>query len=143
MIVPFLLIVIGMILSTGMGFMALTRPAFASCRLSRKVNFLKAINITPRNLFNRKQYPDYRTGLKLFSTKIKDEGVEPTVVPAKPSNFGEHVKELWNTYGYLAIGTYFSIYVTTLGTFFFCLDHDILNAGAFGLDPAHAVAKAS
>ena len=45
---------------------------------------------------------------------------------------GEKVKELWNQYGYVAVGTYFGIYVTTLGTMYFCLDTDIFNAHAIG-----------
>lgn len=46
--------------------------------------------------------------------------------------------KLWRKYGYLAIGTYLSIYVTTLGAVFLMLDIDLLNTAQFGLDPVDA-----
>jgi hypothetical protein len=51
------------------------------------------------------------------------------------------VKSMWKNYGKLAIGTYFGIYVTTLGSIFLSLDLDLFNAATFGLDPVYAVKK--
>jgi len=51
------------------------------------------------------------------------------------------VKELWSSYGYVALGTYFGIYLATLSSIFLCLDYDIFNAASVGLDPAEAVNK--
>lgn len=52
------------------------------------------------------------------------------------------VKYLWKTYGIIAIGTYFGIYVTTLSSIFVSLDFDVFNAASVGLDPVGAVQKA-
>ena len=51
------------------------------------------------------------------------------------------IKEIWKEYGYLAVGTYFSIYLTTLGSIYACLEFDIFNAASFGLDPVYAIKK--
>ena len=59
----------------------------------------------------------------------------------EPTPFKEKITYMWKNYGKLAIGTYFTIYVTTLGSLFFALDFDIFNAAAVGLDPASAIHK--
>ena len=77
--------------------------------------------------------------VKLFST--------PAEVNSKDSkdlsvtSLSARAKELWQNYGYVALGTYFGIYLCTIGSIFVGLDQDILNAAAVGLDPAHAVDK--
>jgi len=88
------------------------------------------------------------SGTRLLSTVKADENTakadESTLKASSPKSspsIGDKAKELWNNYGYLAIGTYFGIYITTLGSIFTCLDNDLLNAAAFGLDPAIAVQK--
>lgn len=50
-------------------------------------------------------------------------------------------KTLWKKYGYVAIGTYLSIYVVTLSSIFMSLDFDLFNAATFGFDPNAAVFK--
>jgi len=58
-------------------------------------------------------------------------------------SFKSKVKYMWKSYGVIAIGTYFGIYVTTLGSLFFALDFDVFNAVSVGLDPVLAVQKVS
>lgn len=48
---------------------------------------------------------------------------------------------MWKDYGKLAIGTYFSVYVVTLGSIFLSLDYDLFNAATFGIDPQTAIKK--
>lgn len=51
------------------------------------------------------------------------------------------MKSLWKNYGYIAIGTYFSVYFLTLGSIYSSLEFDIFNSATFGLDPVFAVQK--
>ena len=67
--------------------------------------------------------------LRLFSTDLN----KPVKVEAKDTSIKTKVKELWNNYGYVAVGTYFGIYVTTLGSIFLGLDFDLFNAASVGL----------
>jgi len=53
------------------------------------------------------------------------------------------IKAMVKKYGAVAVGTYLTVYVTTLGSMFVALDYDIFNAATFGLDPAAAVQKVS
>lgn len=48
---------------------------------------------------------------------------------------------MWKSYGTVAIATYLSIYVATLGGVFVSLDQDIFSAATFGFDPIAAVTK--
>jgi hypothetical protein len=50
-------------------------------------------------------------------------------------------KQIWNRYGFLAIGTYAGLYIMTLGSIFISLDLDLFNAATFGFDPEIAVLK--
>lgn len=51
------------------------------------------------------------------------------------------VKYIWKSYGIVAIGTYFGLYITTLSSIFFALDFDIFNSATVGLDPVVAIHK--
>jgi hypothetical protein len=66
---------------------------------------------------------------------------EEKKTPAKQQvkTVAEKLKKMWKAYGVLAVGTYFGVYVTTLGSLFFALDYDIFNAATVGLDPAYAI----
>ena len=60
----------------------------------------------------------------------------------KPNKgFTAQFKDMWNTYGYLGIGFYVSLYVTTLSAIFVSLDMDLLQSSQFGVDPTTAVKK--
>mmetsp|Transcript_33749 Transcript_33749/g.34384 ORF Transcript_33749/g.34384 Transcript_33749/m.34384 type:complete len:203 (+) Transcript_33749:29-637(+) len=78
---------------------------------------------------------------RLLSTTKIDEINDKEIAQKKAMSIGEKAKFLWNNYGYVAVGTYFGLYITTLSSIYGCLDYDIFNAAAFGLDPAHAVQK--
>jgi hypothetical protein len=45
------------------------------------------------------------------------------------------VKEIFDKYGYVAIGTYLGVYVATLSGVFLALDYDLLASSSFGFDP--------
>lgn len=51
------------------------------------------------------------------------------------------IKEMMNKYGAVAVGTYLSVYIITLGSIFTALDYDIFNAATFGLDPIAMIKK--
>lgn len=67
--------------------------------------------------------------------------------PSEPSSFADQldmkskIKYMWKSYGAVAIGTYFGLYVTTLSSIFFALDFDIFNSSTVGLDPSTAILK--
>ena len=44
-------------------------------------------------------------------------------------------------YGYISIGFYVSLYLTTLSSIFVALDFDLFRASTFGLDPIESVKK--
>lgn len=50
-------------------------------------------------------------------------------------------KEMWKNYGVVAVGTYLSLYVMTLGSIFTSLDFDLFSASSVGFDPVAAVKK--
>lgn len=50
-------------------------------------------------------------------------------------------RQLWDKYGYISIGFYVSLYVTTLSSIFVSLDFDLLQASNFGFDPIESVKK--
>ena len=60
---------------------------------------------------------------------------------ADETGFKNKVKYMWKSYGYVAIGTYLGIYLTTLTSIFLCVDFDVFNAASIGLDPAYAIGK--
>lgn len=94
-----------------------------------------------------------KSSTRLFSTtKEKDDISKLAPVAANGDKeeeetssakapFQDRVKYMWNAYGKVAIGTYLSIYITTLGSIFMALNYDVFHAATFGLDPAHAIAK--
>jgi len=73
--------------------------------------------------------------------KQKTSSSSSTATDIEPTSFKDKITYMWKNYGKLAIGTYFTIYVTTLGSIFFALDFDVFNAAAVGLDPAYAINK--
>ena len=50
-------------------------------------------------------------------------------------------KELWAKYGMVGVGTYLTVYVSTLGFIFVSLDYDLFSASTFGLNPEDAIHK--
>lgn len=62
-------------------------------------------------------------------------------VMKKDSSEKGKFKQIWNRYGFLAIGTYAGLYITTLGSIFISLDLDLFNPATFGFDPEIAVLK--
>lgn len=71
---------------------------------------------------------------RLYSSESDNKQPEPT-------NFKDKVSAMWKNYGKIAIGTYLSIYVTTLGSLFFALDFNVFNSATVGLDPQMAIDK--
>ena len=101
---------------------------------------------SPSSLTDTNHSPYY--SFRLFSSSSSDHDKKQTTTPTpptptelEPTSFKEKITYMWKNYGKLAIGTYFTIYVTTLGSIFFALDFDIFNAAAVGLDPAYAIHK--
>lgn len=60
-------------------------------------------------------------------------------VSDKPATVSQKLKKMWEAYGVIAVGTYLSVYVTTLGSLFLALDYDVFNAATVGLDPTYAI----
>jgi hypothetical protein len=59
----------------------------------------------------------------------------------KDAGFAGKFKQMWKKYGYLFVGTYATVYVSTLGALFVALDLDILQAATFGFDAETSVLK--
>ena len=59
----------------------------------------------------------------------------------KGTDLKSKISELWSMYGFVAVGTYATIYISTLGSIFIAMDYDIFNAATFGFDPVGAVKK--
>lgn len=59
------------------------------------------------------------------------------------ANVGYRAKltNLWKKYGLLAVGTYFGIYFTTLGSLFLSLDYNLINPSTLGIDHTAAIHK--
>lgn len=68
------------------------------------------------------------------SAKETDVDIEDNSLKGK-------VKVMWKKYGYISIGTYFGLYVTTLSSIFVLLDFDLVNASSFGFDPIETIKK--
>ena len=82
-----------------------------------------------------------------FFASIPDKGDSVGAPPQQmqedkaKKGFTAQFKEMWNTYGYLGIGFYVSLYLTTLSAIFVSLDMDLLQSSQFGVDPTTAVKK--
>lgn len=50
-------------------------------------------------------------------------------------------KDLFRKYGYIFVGTYLGIYVTTLGSVYCALECDVFSASTFGYDPQTLIKK--
>lgn len=80
--------------------------------------------------------------VRYASTKPESEDkAAATAAPAsdKPATVSQKLKKMWEAYGVIAVGTYLSVYVTTLGSLFLALDYDVFNAATVGLDPTYAI----
>jgi hypothetical protein len=94
--------------------------------------------LSSRLLKNDFQHSSPLSHSKLFATipNKKDEEVKPAGLKSK-------ISELWSMYGFVAVGTYAAIYVSTLASIFVSMDYDLFNAATFGFDPIGAVKKVS
>ena len=78
---------------------------------------------------------------KLFSA-ISDKGNSNNATENKLKTGQQpQFKQLWQKYGYLSIGFYVGLYVTTLSGIFVSLDFDLFRASTFGFDPIESVKK--
>jgi hypothetical protein len=50
-------------------------------------------------------------------------------------------KDLFKKYGYIFVGTYLGLYVTTLGSVYFALECDVFSASSFGYDAQTLIKK--
>ena len=95
---------------------------------------------------------NYINGIPRGSNKVENDGnlrIKQVAESFNSETATKHTslklraKQLWNDYGYIAIGTHFSVWVVTLTSVFLSLDFDIFNSASFGLDPAGLVLKVS
>mmetsp|Transcript_3823 Transcript_3823/g.3432 ORF Transcript_3823/g.3432 Transcript_3823/m.3432 type:complete len:222 (-) Transcript_3823:64-729(-) len=80
---------------------------------------------------------------KVTSTTSKAFQTSDDIAPVSYDSLSikDKFKYMWKKYGVVAIGTYFGLYVTTLGSIFLSLDYDLFNSASFGLDPNTAIKK--
>ena len=78
---------------------------------------------------------------KPVTSEIRMFSSEKTIPVTENLSIKEKLMKLWSKYGYVAIGTYFTVYFSTLGTLFLALDFDVFNASQVGFDPVAAVHK--
>lgn len=99
-------------------------------------------NFCTESKLSSRASPQNRTVVTIPSARF---GTSKEDIPSKEveqtQSYQAKLKGLWKTYGALAIGTYLSIYATTLGSIFFALDLNLLNSASFGVDPIEAVKK--
>ena len=108
---------------------------FTASSVGRR-NVLKS-PVQLQRLFSR-EHPllSYASQTSLFaSTPERSEG------EVKDDGLKGKVAQLWGQYGYIAVGTYITVYISTLGGIFVSMDYDIFNAATFGFDPVGAVKK--
>jgi hypothetical protein len=60
---------------------------------------------------------------------------------ASNPTFKEKITLMWKNYGKVAIGTYITVYLTTISSIYFALDFGVFNAATFGFDHAAAILK--
>lgn len=93
--------------------------------------------------------PSFKPSAKImryFSSKLDEK--EPKMsesqskeVSPDESNLKGKVTAIMKKYGVIAVTTYFSLYLCTLGSIFFVLDFDIINASSVGFDPVETIKK--
>ena len=107
-----------------------------------KNHFTKSGTCSKRFLpVQRTQYAHrFLTQTHLFSTKNENISSQQTN-NLNEISLKDKIKVMWKSYGYVAIGTYVSVYLVTLSSIFFSLDMDIFHAATVGLDPVSAVTK--
>lgn len=68
---------------------------------------------------------------------IKDKSTVDTIVKRedeKNLTYRQKMKNYWNRYGLFFVGTYLSVYATTLAGLFVAFDSGVLSAAAIGMD---------
>lgn len=95
---------------------------------------LKPLSSSFFKTYNEKNYTllPRLTSSRLFSSNPDEK---------KDAGFAGKFKQMWTKYGYLFVGTYATIYVSTVGALFVALDLDILQAATFGFDAETSVLK--
>lgn len=77
--------------------------------------------------------------VRLFSATPSNNPSEPG--PNDNLSLKDKAKQLWKSYGYVAVGSYLGLYIATLTSIFLSLDFDIFHAETFGFKPEEAVLK--
>jgi hypothetical protein len=76
----------------------------------------------------------YEVSMRLFADSKTEE---------KKEEMSNSIKATFQKYGYVAVGTYLSLYVVTLSSLFVALDLDLLHSSTFGFDPIATTTKVS
>lgn len=80
------------------------------------------------------------TSTRLLSTSSDSKSSSESTIAEKES-LSSKLKAMWSKYGYIAVGTYLSVYVCTLSSLFIVLDYDIINAASVGFEPTETIKK--
>lgn len=127
-----------------------TNQMFSGYNSQNRFLSIIASSITDSNNAGKYRYSkDKKNQYSFHNSLIKTSKVQPMHVRLYSSNEIEtegtdlksKVKGLWKNYGYVAIGTYFCIYVCTLSSIFLSLDNNVFSAQSFNFDPVEAVKK--
>mmetsp|Transcript_2802 Transcript_2802/g.2936 ORF Transcript_2802/g.2936 Transcript_2802/m.2936 type:complete len:117 (+) Transcript_2802:88-438(+) len=113
-------------------------------------------------MIRRSIFPCFRTVCsKISRSKINDVYTNTSILKSSPSRFMTtekdknqdvikedksikgRMKSMWKKYGYLAIGMYSCLYLTTLSGVFISLDADIFNASSIGFNPEDLIKTVS
>eukprot|EP01035_Chromulina_nebulosa_P017772 gene17772-23375_t len=96
---------------------------------------------TSKQLLERDQWTMPDVFLHIENNKATDKVKNSLTATSTTSKAFKTSDDITPKYGVVAIGTYFGLYVTTLGSIFLSLDYDLFNSASFGLDPNTAIKK--
>ena len=97
----------------------------------RAHNNICAKLLRPQGRLFRPMSSAYRQPLCMDTRRFSASTNNNEVKEVKTNRF----QEIFQKYGYVAIGTYLSVYVVTLSGVFVALDYDFLAASSLGFDP--------
>lgn len=114
------------------------RPVVNKLIRCQKINTLLAPTLSNRIFVHRSNYQQtslFSSPKEVGNDMSAEEGLAGAVT------LKDKMKYMWKNYGYVAIGSYLSLYVITLGSIFLCLDFDVFRASTVGFSPEEAILK--
>ena len=83
----------------------------------------------------------FRNKLVTLPLRTMTSESEKTATHIRRADYFGNFKDLFKKYGYVFVGTYMGLYVSTLASVYLALEMDVFNASTFGYDAQTLIKK--